>query len=87
MDSPRFFRDDPEEPFVIVMDTKYMLPTLVWRQHAMPMTFKAARAAYTAIKTVAGGFFGDLYCLRLDSSGEHFYIRARPLESFYKRQE
>ena len=84
--SVRFFRDMPTEPFVVVMDLRYMMPVLVWRQHTSTIPVGKLLQAFAVINQIASEMFGEDYLLVLQAAAKHFFIRIRLLESFYERE-
>jgi len=85
--SYRFFRDKREEPFVVVMDTRYMSPVLVLRKHRSIGDFAEAQRCFAAIHEQAQLLLGDMFVCRLEADCEHFYIRAEELFSTEEQEK
>jgi len=77
----RFYRDVSDEPFVILVDPRFMLPVLVLREHgSLPEGYAELGDSIAAIREVARLVLGEFFVFRLDATAAHFYVRAEPMK-------
>ena len=79
--SERFYRDVSGEPFVVLVDPRFMLPVLVMRKHgSIPEGYTELAASIGAIREVARLVLGEFFVFRLEATALHFFVRAEPMK-------